>query len=179
MATRAAQGSAPCASQPDTVQGIFGLVGVIHPRDIPEPSEPCGTSRGTHPCPPQPQLLGLSPAFGCLRGPFGSLQRDGEQLQGADLLAAFFGGVNLCARPVPCGARHALHGGTTSPSPPFLPPSFSPSLSPGTSCLPGKGVLNGVNEPPWQRFQQMVLPQAAGWERVGSGEGKARGHVWG
>lgn len=82
----------PRRAQPLTDQsgtqhrGIFRLVERIHPWKCPgaicAPWDLMG-----HSCPPQPQLLGSSPAFRCLCDPFGYLQRDGEQVWGADPLS--------------------------------------------------------------------------------------------
>lgn len=173
----------PPRAQPLTDQsgtqhrGIFRLVERIHPWKCPgaicAPWDLMGRS-----CPPQPQLLGFSPAFRCLCDPFGICRgmgsRSGEQIHfQSNGVLSFFGGFTLCAssqHTVPRGARHALHGSTTSLFPPSLPFSLSVSLSvPRNLILSRNGVLNGINEPLWQRFQPMALSQPSGWEWMGSG----------
>ena len=148
---------------------------------------PHGTSWGI------PALLSLSswvsalPSDACVirsgicRG-MGS--RSGEQIHfQSNGVLSFFWGFTLCAssqHTVPRGARHDLHGSTASLFPPSLPPSLSLSLSvPRNLILSRNGGLNGINEPLWQRFQPMALPQPTGWEWMGSGEGRAKGHAWG
>lgn len=151
MPSRAAQGSAPRRSQLDTARGhLRWMAAESHLEHFRHPGHSWVSTRP------------LASAW--VPGERGRRAHPPPTHRGDEVLGML-------------AARGAMSDRPTSPLRRCLSAS-PPSLSPGVSCLPGNGILNGVNEPLWQSLQQKALPRAAGWERMGSGEGRARGHGW-